>query len=192
VSEVSLKITEMKLLVSLCCLIAIEGAAAQQIFKSVDQHGNVSYSSEPASGAVEVKIITPPPGPSPEEVERARQRYFELEARDAQREFERRQEEIAELRRQQIQADLELRRQIAEQKPGNVILINENPYYWSRPYPPRWTKRIKPDRRRLPGRPSGTKLPNRVGKPLNRKLASPNRSRGIQKTWPRSKSIYPR
>jgi Domain of unknown function (DUF4124) len=171
------RIREMKWLTLVSLLLIMQGVPAQQIYKSVDKDGNVSYSSEPAKGAVEVKTVAPPPRPSPEEVERAQQRYLDLEARDAQREFERREQEQEELLRRQIREDMELKRQIANQKSGDVIVINQNPYYWGRPYQPRFHKRGKPRHGTLPGKPVGPKLQGQAGTPLYRNLGRPNRSR---------------
>jgi hypothetical protein len=46
---------------------------AQQMYKSVDEKGNVSYSSTPASQAVEVKEVAPPPPVSNEQIRHSQQ-----------------------------------------------------------------------------------------------------------------------
>ena len=109
----------MKWLLCVSVLLTTYGVLAQQIYKSIDKDGNVSYSSEPITNAVKVETVAPPPEPSPEEVERAQRRYLELEARDAERENERREQEHEALRRQQIKADTDLRRQLANQHNGD-------------------------------------------------------------------------
>ena len=45
--------------------------SAEEIYKSVDRDGNVSYSSTPAADAVKVETIEPPQEPDPVDVERA-------------------------------------------------------------------------------------------------------------------------
>ncbi|MCI0654112.1 MAG: DUF4124 domain-containing protein [Methylococcaceae bacterium] len=134
----------MKWLALASVLLLIQGVEAQQIYKSVDKNGKVIYSSQPASGAVKVETVAPPAAPSQQEVERAQQRYLELEARDAEREEGRREQERENLRQRQIEEDLALKRKIANRKPPKVIVV-PNPYYqdpyygggyWGGPYPP--------------------------------------------------------
>jgi hypothetical protein len=138
-------------------LLLVLGVYAQQIYKSVDRNGRVSYSNEPAQGAATVESIAPPPAPSPEEIERAQQRYLELEARDAQREEERREQELEDQRQRQIREDLELKRRIANRKPSNVTVINQSPYYqgtdfWVGGNPP-WEHPGKPHHMPGPDKP---------------------------------------
>lgn len=164
----------MKWLLWVPFVLATYEVLAQQIYKSIDKNGNVSYSSEPVTNAVEVETVTPPPKPSLEEVEHAQRRYRELEARDSEREKERREQDRDALQRQQIRADRELMRQLTNQKPANVIVINQNPYYWGRGYRPRWRKPIKPEPRPIPEQPvqrkflGPSKLPGSTGSLLKR------------------------
>ncbi|MGH8550131.1 MAG: DUF4124 domain-containing protein [Methylococcales bacterium] len=180
----------MKWLTLVSILLLSHGIPAQQIYKSVDQNGNVSYSSEPAKAAVQVETIASPPTPSPEEVERAQQRYLELEARDARREEERREQELEILLQRQIRADLELKRQIAiaNRKPANVTVINQNPYY-QYPYfgggvnQPVWHNRTEP--KHLPG-PQNPELPKPFGS-VNAPL-HPKSGTGGGFVWPGNSS----
>ena len=58
---------------------------AQSIYKTVDDQGNVSYSSSVDKNAENVEVLTPPPEPSAEDVEAARQQEKELEKNLAER-----------------------------------------------------------------------------------------------------------
>lgn len=139
----------MRWLIFVLILFITQGVGAEPIYKSIDKHGNVTYSSKPLKGATEVESVTLPPPPSPEEVERAKQRYLDLEARDAEREVQRQEEEREKLLQRQIQTDLELKRELASRKPPKVYIINQNPYYWGRPFHPAWGKRSKSTDRRV-------------------------------------------
>jgi Domain of unknown function (DUF4124) len=147
----------MKWLILISMLLAWQEAAAQQIYKSVDRDGNISYSSEPASDAVSVETVELPPPPGEDEIEQAQQRYLELEARDLDRELERQRQEEENLLRLQIQADLELRRQLADQQPASPVIIEQYPYYeyWGPPYAPPWHRPSGP---RHPPSPAPNKL----------------------------------
>ena len=153
----------MKPLALAFVLLFVQSVSAQQIYKSVDKQGNVSYSSEPAKGAVKVETVAPPPAPSRQDVEQAQERYRELEARDAEREASRREQEKEYQRQQQIRADLDLKRQIADQnkrRSPSVIVINRNPWYWGRPYPPLWRDHHRPGSHSMPQNPP---VPGRSG-----------------------------
>ena len=55
-------------------------AAADQIYRSVDAEGNVTFSSQPPPGAVNVDKVTVHPGPSDAEQREARERMQRQEA----------------------------------------------------------------------------------------------------------------
>ena len=55
-------------------------AAAEQIYKSVDAEGNVTFSSEPPAGAVNVDEVRVQPGPSDAAQQAARERVQAQEA----------------------------------------------------------------------------------------------------------------
>ena len=54
--------------------------AAEQIYRSVDAEGNVTFSSQPPADAVDVDEVSLPPGPSAEEQAAARKRVQAQEA----------------------------------------------------------------------------------------------------------------
>ena len=67
-----------RLLVSTIMLIVFGNINAEKIYKSVDEQGNVTYSSQPPADAVKVKPMTPEAGPSAEEVSEAKERSKEI------------------------------------------------------------------------------------------------------------------
>ena len=71
--------------------LTIPGALpAQQVYKSIDAQGNVTYSSTPPSDAdvQRIETLEVPAGPTPEEQAAAEARARELEAQASQREAE--------------------------------------------------------------------------------------------------------
>ncbi len=69
----------MKTLTFICLLSLLPAAHAQSIYKTVDDQGNVSYSSSAPENTKDVEVLTPPPEPSAKDVEAARQQQKELE-----------------------------------------------------------------------------------------------------------------
>jgi hypothetical protein len=64
-----------------CMLALLAGtAAAEQIYKSVDAEGNVTFSNEPPAGAVNVDQVKLQPGPSDAAQQAARERVRAQEA----------------------------------------------------------------------------------------------------------------
>ena len=62
-------------LVCATLLLLTNGAAtADQVYKSIDESGHVSYSSSPPANAVESKPVDISPGPSAEQQREAEQR----------------------------------------------------------------------------------------------------------------------
>ena len=59
--------------------IAVSGATAQDIYKSVDDEGNVTYSEEPPTEIGNVDVLENVPAPSTEETKAAQKRIQELE-----------------------------------------------------------------------------------------------------------------
>ncbi|MGH8560007.1 MAG: DUF4124 domain-containing protein [Methylococcales bacterium] len=139
----------------------MQAASAQQIYKSVDKNGKVTYSSEPVKNAVAVKTVAHPAPLNPREVEHAQKRLQEFEAREAEREKEQRDQEREALRQRQIQADLELKREIANQKPANVILVNQYPFVRSSRYRPMGNLRNTP----MPHTPAPQPMPQPTTEP---------------------------
>jgi hypothetical protein len=78
-------------------------ASADQIYKSVDKAGKVTYSTAPLADAVTTKMVEPPHQPTPEQVFAAEEQYqlvktlsAELEKNRKQREEEQARKEAAE------------------------------------------------------------------------------------------------
>jgi Domain of unknown function (DUF4124) len=71
-------------------LAALQGAAADTIYRSVDASGRVTYSSTPPANAASVQELAPPPEPSPADIQEALQRQQALQQAAA-----RYQEELA-------------------------------------------------------------------------------------------------
>jgi hypothetical protein len=60
--------------------ITVSDVNAQEIYKSVDDEGNVTYSEEPPTEPGNVEILDTAPEPSTEEVEAAQSQIQELES----------------------------------------------------------------------------------------------------------------
>ena len=64
------------------CLVALIGmlgtAQSQTIYKTVDEDGNIAYTSVKPEANTPAEIVEPPREPSPEEVQAAQQRQKEL------------------------------------------------------------------------------------------------------------------
>lgn len=121
--------------------------AGSTVYKSVDEAGHVTFSTEPPEDAVRTETVHVPPGPSAQATEQAVERARELEKRsDAQFEaLTRRRQQKAQARRDAER--LRLDREAAERK-RRIDEAAENrvrqpsyypayPLYWGRPYPPR-------------------------------------------------------
>lgn len=65
------------------CLVALLGilgtAQSQTIYKTVDEEGNIAYTSVKPEANAPAEIIEPPREPSPEEIQAAQQRQKELQ-----------------------------------------------------------------------------------------------------------------
>ncbi len=121
--------------VTLVVLVIVVGAGhTGTIYKSVDKSGNVSYSPFPDENAVKVERVDPAPEPREEDIEYAKQLYRELDARDQQREYERRLWAKRQQKLEQKEADLALRRKVANQRTTNIIVVKQNSYYPRRHY----------------------------------------------------------
>jgi hypothetical protein len=120
-------------------LLALPAAAADRIYKYVDKEGRVTYSSTPPAGpeeASEVRELSVPGAPRPEDVEAAKKRADE-EARLA-RELvkERRQVEVEYERIRAAAADREFQEQLAAaQYPYEGVYYPASGYL---PYQPLW------------------------------------------------------
>ena len=68
-------------------------ATADQIYKSVDQAGKVTYSTAPLANAVTTKTVEPPHQPTPEQVSAAEEQYQLVKTLGAELEKNRKQRE---------------------------------------------------------------------------------------------------
>lgn len=67
--------------------------AAEPIYKSVDEQGNVTYSAQPPATGVKSETITVPPPPSEEDVRRAEEQASKVKAQADELEKERKSRE---------------------------------------------------------------------------------------------------
>jgi hypothetical protein len=105
------------------------------LYKSIDEAGRVTYSSQPPPAAVEIEEVQVAPGPSAEVTEKAAARVKETAKKvDAHyRELmERREQEAAE-RERIARETAERQKRIEESLDQPAMAV---PYYW--PYPLRW------------------------------------------------------
>lgn len=132
-SSPSFSLQIKKLVLAPFFLLFVGIVTAAPIYKSIGKNGHVTYSSTPMESAVRVELVGHPRAPDPREIERARERLEEFQIREAQLESTRREQQQEALRQRQIQEDLALKRKIANQKPVNVVVINQAPGYrpWS-------------------------------------------------------------
>ena len=68
-------------------------ASADQIYKSVDKAGKVTYSTAPLADAVTTKMVEPPRQPTPEQVSAAEEQYQLVKTLGAELEQNRKQRE---------------------------------------------------------------------------------------------------
>jgi hypothetical protein len=132
-------------------------AAAEQIYRSVDAEGNVTFSSQPPTGAVAVDKVNVRPGPSAAEQNAARERVQRQEATAS---------EIGEARASRVQPPPG-----TPVAPEVVVPVEPlNQYYG---YPSGDTPRHDQLPERLPGRP--VNLPARPVQPPARPVQLPAR-----------------
>jgi hypothetical protein len=131
-------------------LLPIGTCGADTFYKSVDEEGRVTYSSQPPPDATEVESLQVEPGPSEEETEEARE-----QAKKLQQEVDAMYDELVERRRREAQA-LKEALEAAERERSATELnerlqrieeslswpANAYPYYW-RPGP-WWTRHPLP------------------------------------------------
>ena len=136
-------------------LIASGPAAADTIYKHVDEKGNVTYSSSPPKGSGKVKTLEVPDQPSAQEVAAARRQLEEekrqLDAYDAKRRRE-------EAERAKLEQERAARERAAEAAKPAAVAADDAPVYyypgWGyrppvRPVNP-WPQPEPPSRRRCP------------------------------------------
>ncbi|MGA9033858.1 MAG: DUF4124 domain-containing protein [Sulfuricaulis sp.] len=74
-------------------MIGSASASADQIYKSVDKAGKVTYSAAPLADAVTTKMVEPPHQPTPEQVSAAEEQYQLVKTLGAELEKNRKQRE---------------------------------------------------------------------------------------------------
>ena len=136
----------MLLLLSMCGLPVYQGAA-DEIYKVVDEDGNVTYTTEPPGEHKDIQVLDTLPEPSEEDIQAARERQQKISEELASRSESR---------------EAEARAQAAQENRGSTTIITSpgvipvpvyhpgyhRPYY--RPRPPH-------------GRPPHTRPPHRPG-----------------------------
>jgi len=133
-----------------CLLVLLSGiAAAEQIYRSVDAEGNVTFSSTPPANAAAVEEVRVRPGPSPEAQRQARERIERQEATAS---------EMGEARADRA------RQQPAAGPAASETVVREVPVDQNYGYPYPNTSRRDPARDRLPERP--VQLPARPARPV--------------------------
>jgi hypothetical protein len=132
--------------------------AAEQIYRSVDAEGNVTFSSQPPTGAVAVDKVNVQPGPSDAEQSAARERVQRQEATAS---------EMSEARANRVQ------QQPAGTPVAPEVVVPEEPLNQYYGYPYGNTPRRDQLPERLPGRP--VNLPARPVQPPARPVQLPAR-----------------
>lgn len=102
-------------------LLLAGAAAAQQVYRSIDADGNVTFSSSPPppNSGERVDTITLPPGPTPAQQAAAEERMRQIEA-DAQRRTEERAS-----RQAQQQTDVQGAREVLRQAEADLLQAQE-------------------------------------------------------------------
>lgn len=138
-----------------CFALAPQASFAEDIYKIVDDEGNVTYSSEPPVEGLASEVIEPPPSPPDEDIEEAKKRQQKIE-----KQFDKLD-----------QARAEQARQEAQQRPNNTttviqsntVLGGRNPWL----YGPYWRgATVAPGAPTAPGyRPPGNRPRPPVARP---------------------------
>ncbi len=158
----AMKLIRYLALLSAALLLATVALGAGSIYKSVDEEGRVTYSSQPSSEAAKTEPVRVPPSPSAEATDEAVKRMKETE-KEADARFkslmENRQQKAEE--RKEVQEHKRLEQEAAEQQRRyDEALRRSSVYYppyrghWPWPYPPH--PPVHP-----PHPPRPTPLPNR-------------------------------
>lgn len=87
-----------RLLCFLLCLVS--SAYGQNVYKSTDTNGNVSYTTTAPDKMDNVQTLAPPPEPSQVEIEAAKRRLTDIEQQNYQREQARMAQQLAETQAQ--------------------------------------------------------------------------------------------
>jgi len=116
-------------------LLSSGAFGSDTLYKSIDDAGRVTYSSQPPPTAVEIEEVQVAPGPTAEATENAAARVKETEQKvDAHyRELRERREQEAAERERIARETAERQKRIEESLDQPAMAV---PYYW--PYPLRW------------------------------------------------------
>lgn len=136
-------------LLTITLLAPAFAVAAEPVYKSVDEQGNVTYSAEPPADAVQSEQIAVPPPPTEEEVKRAEDATRQLQEQAGKMEQERKARE----------AEQAAAARAAEPSSGGTTLVVPlvDPGYVDDP-----TRiPLRPALPAGPGRPKPTPLPSR-------------------------------
>lgn len=139
-----------RILLILCTmgtLIINNPALAAEVIKSVDESGNISYSNKATADSVSSETVEITPGPSQEEMERARNNLEKT--RNMNKELEQARKDLEKERRDEKASR-------AASQP-EVVIINESGGY------PTYRRPVKPAR--PPGSPPGSKGDHPAYKP---------------------------
>ena len=146
----------MKILLNMCGMtvyLFASGVIAQSLYKSVNEHGEVTFSDSPPPNAVEVQEIQVQPGPS-----EARQR--ESAARVKRIESLANDLGTANAERAQQRKDAQAQQRTNENTVQPVVDYNNGYSYPNRPvYPPVIRPPVHPVHPIAPGGPDGPGLP---------------------------------
>lgn len=137
-----MKKSKLLLLLSVSLLLPSAACGEDAIYKSVDEAGNVTYSSQPPAGAAKVEEVQVPAGPSEEAIQESLKRTKDME-KEADARYEammerRRQDAEAQKKKQEEAQAAEKQRQLEEAAKESA---SEPDYYyvwpdWRRPRPP--------------------------------------------------------
>ena len=118
----------------LLAALASASAVADELYKSVDSAGNVTYSSTPPRGVKVEKVEVAPP-PDEAEVQAAEERLKKQAAQANELKTQRREKEAAEAERE---AAAEAEREAARLREAQQPIVIEQPVYVPQPvyYPP--------------------------------------------------------
>jgi hypothetical protein len=108
-------------------------ASADQIYKSVDQSGKVTYSTAPLADAVTTKMVEPPHQPTPEQVSAAEEQYQLVKTLGAELEQNRKQRE-EELARKMAE-------ERAQQNTSQLVVVYWPVSVFAGPIRPLWHQR---------------------------------------------------
>ena len=136
--------------VKICCIVIsifASGVVAQPLYKSVDEHGEVTFSDSPPPNAVDVQEIQLQPGPSAAQQRESAERVkrIESQANDLG---------AANAERAQQRKEAQAQQQVKENEVQPITGYNDGHNYPNRPlYPPEIRPPVRPVHPIAPGGP---------------------------------------